>query len=119
MRTRSRIQYARPSANLLFSSLAFAFKQHALGVILTGYGSDGAVGLSLLKAMGGTVIAQDERSSATFDMPSAAINMGAADLTLPLDKIAPALISLTMVPGAAELFLGSGGFRDAICFESQ
>ena len=47
-----RVQYSRPSANMLFGSTAFAFKEHALAVVLTGYGSDGALGANLIKALG-------------------------------------------------------------------
>jgi two-component system, chemotaxis family, protein-glutamate methylesterase/glutaminase len=101
-----RVQYARPSATMLFCSMASVFKEHLLAVILTGYGSDGALGVSMVRAMGGQVIAQDKRSSLAFDMPEAAIHSGGADLILPLNKIAYALIALTMVPGASNLLSG-------------
>ncbi|MBV8056699.1 MAG: chemotaxis protein CheB [Deltaproteobacteria bacterium] len=102
-----RVQHSRPSANMLFGSIAFAFKEQALAVVLTGYGSDGALGANLIKALGGLVIAQDQQSAMCFEMPCAAIHMAGPDLILPLDKIASALIALTMVPGAAQLFAGS------------
>jgi two-component system chemotaxis response regulator CheB len=102
-----RVQHCRPSANILFGSIAFAYKEQVLAVVLTGYGSDGALGVNLVKALGGLVIAQDQQSALSFDMPSAAIHTGGVDLILPLDKIAAALIALTMVPGAAQLFVGA------------
>ena len=101
-----RVQHARPSATMLFSSMAFAFKEHLLAVVLTGYGSDGAVGVNMIRGMGGQVIVQDKQSSLAFDMPQAAIRTGGADLILPLDKIPYALIALTMVPGASHLLSG-------------
>jgi two-component system chemotaxis response regulator CheB len=101
-----RVLFVRPSANVLFSSLAVVCKRRLLAVVLTGYGSDGAIGISLVKSMGGQIIIQDQRSSAVFDMPRAALRASGANLVLPLEKIAPALIALTMTPGAATLFAG-------------
>jgi two-component system chemotaxis response regulator CheB len=80
------------------------FKERLLGVVLTGCGSDGALGVSMIKTMGGYVLVQDEWSSAASGMPRAAIQTGCADLVLPLECIASALIALTMAPGAANLF---------------
>lgn len=62
-------------------------------------------GINLVKAMEGCVIVQDERSSAIFDMPAAAIRTGSADLSLTAGEDCPALIALTMAPGAANLLV--------------
>lgn len=86
--------------------MAIVFGKHVLGVILSGHGEDGAIGASIIRAMDGSVIAQDRRTSAAFDMPRAVLRAGAADLILPLDKIASAIIAFGLVPGAAELFRG-------------
>ena len=59
-----------------------------MAVILTGMGSDGALGLRLLKRHGCYVIAQDEATSVVFGMPKAAVDAGVTDAILPLDAIA-------------------------------
>ena len=68
-------------------------KARALAVVLTGTGSDGALGLRAIKKMGGRVIAQDQHTSEFFGMPDAAIRTGVVDMILPLDQIAPAMLS--------------------------
>ncbi len=82
------IHFLRPSADLLFESLAKSYKDHAIAVVLTGTGVDGAVGIKAVKHSGGIVIAQDEASSEFFGMPGTAIHSGFVDYILPLDKIA-------------------------------
>ncbi len=89
-----RVQFVRPSANVLFESLAVTCGDHAIAVVLTGSGSDGAAGIRRVKARGGTVIAQDEATSQHFGMPHAAIETGCVDLILPLDDIPPAISHL-------------------------
>jgi two-component system chemotaxis response regulator CheB len=88
------VHFVRPSANLLFESVAASCRESAIAVVLTGSGSDGAMGVKAIKKMGGTVVAQDEATSDYFGMPGAAIDTGDVDLVLPLEDIAPALISM-------------------------
>jgi two-component system chemotaxis response regulator CheB len=95
------VHFLRPSADLLFESVAASFKDRAIAVVLTGTGSDGARGLQAIKKMGGTVIAQDEGTSEFFGMPSAAINTGDVDFVLPLDEIPSALTTLIVRGDAA------------------
>src|SRR5207302_305771 len=65
-----------------------------IAVVLTGSGSDGTMGVRAIKKMKGTVIAQDEASSEFFGMPGSAIDTKNVDFILPLDEIAPALVTL-------------------------
>jgi two-component system chemotaxis response regulator CheB len=88
------VHFVRPSADLLFESVAGSHKDHAIAVVLTGTGADASMGVQAVKKMGGTVIAQDEASSEFFGMPSAAIATGDVDFILPLRDIAPALVTL-------------------------
>ena len=78
----------RPAVDYLFRSVANGFPGRSMAVILTGMGSDGTLGLRLLKRSGCYVIAQDEASCVVFGMPKAAIEAGVADAILPLDSIA-------------------------------
>ena len=80
--------------DLFLRSLAQDCGAHAIGVILSGTGSDGSMGVKAIKKMGGTVIVQDEKSSQFFGMPGAALQTGSVDFILPLDEIPSALLTL-------------------------
>lgn len=90
------VHFVRPSADLLFDSVAASYKDRAIAVVLTGTGSDGSLGARGIKKMGGTLIAQDEATSEFFGMPGATIQAVAVDFVLPLAEIAPALVTLVM-----------------------
>ncbi len=96
------VHFVRPSADLLLESVAASFKDRTVAVVLTGTGSDGAMGVQAIKKMGGTVIAQDQATSEFFGMPGAAIQTKSVDLVLPLDEIAAALIALVVTGGSKE-----------------
>lgn len=83
--------YQRPSVDVLFSSVAEAAGPNAVGVILTGMGSDGAQGMKKMKSAGAFTIAQDEASCVVFGMPKEAIRMGGADRVVPLHSVAQAI----------------------------
>jgi len=82
----------RPSAEMLFDSVASNYGKRGAGVILTGMGSDGAEGLKSLRLCGGHTIAQDEQTSIIFGMPRAAIELDAVEIVLPLDEIGPQIM---------------------------
>ncbi len=77
----------RPSVDVLFRSTARYAGKNAIGVIMTGMGDDGARGLFEMKDAGAFTIAQDEESCIVFGMPKKAIDMGAVEKVLPLDRI--------------------------------
>jgi two-component system chemotaxis response regulator CheB len=87
----------RPSADYLFDSCARAYGATLIAVVLTGMGADGADGLRTVKARGGRVIAQDERTSVVFGMNQQAIERGLVDEVLSLDTIGRRLAELTEV----------------------
>ncbi|HEX4562080.1 MAG TPA: chemotaxis response regulator protein-glutamate methylesterase [Gemmatimonadales bacterium] len=77
----------RPSADVLFGSVAEQVGSEALGVILTGMGDDGASGLVAMKAAGAATVAQDEATCVVYGMPKEAIARGAVDVVLPLSQV--------------------------------
>ena len=83
-----------PSVDVAMKSLARDFSGMLVGVVLTGLGRDGTEGIGYIKDLGGTTIAQDERSSVIFGMPKAAIETGKVDHVLPPEKICEMLTKL-------------------------
>jgi len=83
----------KPSVDVLFRSVAKFAGANALGIIMTGMGDDGARGLKEMHDAGAKTIAQDEASCVVFGMPREAIKLGAADQTLPLDRIPDSMIA--------------------------
>ena len=88
-----RIHGGRPSVDLLLTSAAEAAGKKAIGVILTGMGSDGAKGIKKSKESGGYTIAQDEETSLVWSMPHSAIRLGVVDKVLPLQDIPNAVLN--------------------------
>jgi two-component system chemotaxis response regulator CheB len=84
----------RPSATLLFRSIAAAAGDRALGVLLTGMGEDGAVGLTEMRRAGGYTITEHESTAVVYGMPAAAVRLGGSSLSLPLPAIGPRLAQL-------------------------
>ncbi|KFL33450.1 MULTISPECIES: chemotaxis response regulator protein-glutamate methylesterase [unclassified Sulfurospirillum] len=83
-----------PSVDVLFNSVSKVAGSNAIGVILTGMGSDGARGLLHMHEAGAKTIAQDEESCVVYGMPKEAVKFGGVDESLPLDEIAHAMIKL-------------------------
>jgi two-component system chemotaxis response regulator CheB len=81
----------RPSADVMFRSIADLYGKRALGLVLTGMGVDGQRGCHYLKNQGGLVIAQDQGSSTVWGMPKAVIHAGLADEVVSLNDIADLL----------------------------
>ena len=82
----------RPSVDVLFRSAAQYAGANALGIIMTGMGDDGAKGLLEMKKAGASTVAQDEETCVVFGMPKEAIELGAADRVVPLDRIASEIL---------------------------
>jgi two-component system chemotaxis response regulator CheB len=89
-----RTQFVRPSADVLFESVAEAYGPRAIVCVLTGTGRDGAVGVAAVRERGGTVIAEDPETAEFSGMPSAAVHTGKVDRVLPLTEIPTAIRDL-------------------------
>jgi two-component system chemotaxis response regulator CheB len=84
----------KPSVDVLFRSVAQQAGRNAIGVLLTGMGKDGAIGLKEMRDAGAPTIAQDEATSVVWGMPGEAVRIGAANEVLPLDGVAPRVLAL-------------------------
>ncbi len=87
-----RVHFQRPSVDVLFQSIAMNTGQNAVGVLLTGMGSDGAKGMLEMYESGAHTIVQDEESCIVFGMPKEAINLGGVKEILPLDRMPEAIL---------------------------
>lgn len=83
----------KPAVDVLFRSAAQNVGPNAIGVLLTGMGDDGAAGLKEMREAGSHTIAQDKNSSVVWGMPGSAVELGAVETVVPLDKIATQIIS--------------------------
>jgi two-component system chemotaxis response regulator CheB len=88
------VHFVRPSADLLFESAAASYRERTIAVVLSGTGSDGAMGVRAIKKTGGTVIVQEPASAEFRGMPQAAEQTLQADFILPLGEIAEAIVTL-------------------------
>jgi two-component system chemotaxis response regulator CheB len=86
------VHYQRPSVDVLFHSVARQAGANAVGAILTGMGADGARGLLAMRQAGARTLAQDEQSCVVFGMPKEAINLGAVERIVPLNRMARQII---------------------------
>lgn len=90
-----KVNYARPSIDVLFESAADAFRDNLIGVVLTGANRDGSLGLKKIKELGGIAIVQEPKTALADSMPRAAISIVKnVDYILPLENICRKLIEL-------------------------
>jgi len=92
---------SRPSVDYLFRSVAHVHGGRVTAVIMTGMGSDGKLGMALLRRAGAITVAQDERTCVVYGMPREVIDAGLADVVVPLDAIADQIIQTVRLPRAA------------------
>jgi len=88
------VRYQRPSVDVLFHSTAKYAGSNAVGVILTGMGSDGAQGMLEMRKAQARTIGQDEASCVVYGMPKEAVKMGAVEKVVPLDRIAQEIVNV-------------------------
>jgi two-component system chemotaxis response regulator CheB len=94
VKTGPMVHHQRPAVDVLFKSVAQYAGANALGIIMTGMGSDGAEGILTMKQAGSMTIAQDEQSCVVFGMPKEAIKTGAVDKVVPLTRIAQTALNM-------------------------
>lgn len=92
--TDSRVNFARPSIDILFETAAWAYGSSLIGIILTGANFDGSSGLKIIKDFGGLTIVQDPKTAHSATMPEYAIASTKVDHILPIDKIGEFLSGL-------------------------
>jgi two-component system chemotaxis response regulator CheB len=88
------VHHQRPAVDVLFHSAAECAGSNAVGVILTGMGSDGAAGLLRMRETGARTVAQDEKSCIVFGMPKEAIKVGAVEKVVPLDDVTKTVLGM-------------------------
>ena len=88
--------------DLFFTSLAIIHNSHAIGVVLSGTGTDGTKGLKAIREYGGTTFAQDEESAEYDGMPNSAVNAGVVDFVLPVEGIAEKILDLSVTSGKSK-----------------
>jgi len=108
-----RIQFARPSIDVLFETAAHAYGTGVIGIILTGANEDGAEGLARIKQVGGVALIQDPVGAARRMMPDAAIAATVADAILPLEEIGKFIYGLWVNPAAKRPVRASGPVEGA------
>jgi two-component system chemotaxis response regulator CheB len=91
-----KVNFSRPSIDVLFETASDAFKQNVIGILLTGASQDGAMGIKKIKENGGLTIVQDPKTAENGYMPESAIKVSTIDYILSLDEIVKLLIKLNL-----------------------
>jgi two-component system chemotaxis response regulator CheB len=91
--------YQRPSVDVMFASVSEAAGEHAVGVLLTGMGADGAQGMLQMRRSGAITIAQDEASSVIYGMPREALQLGGVERVVALPQMAAAIAMAVQTVG--------------------
>jgi two-component system chemotaxis response regulator CheB len=94
VKTGPMVHHQRPAVDVLFKSVAKYAGGNAVGVVLTGMGSDGAEGIKVMKQAGAKTLAQDEASSVVFGMPKEAIKTGCVDKVVSLRNMPQAILDM-------------------------
>jgi two-component system chemotaxis response regulator CheB len=89
-----KVNFVRPSIDVLMKSVAGVFKENSIGILLTGMGMDGARGMLAIKDAGGSTMVQNKNTSAVFSMPRHAIELDCVGKVLPLQEIQSETIKL-------------------------
>ncbi|MDK2908708.1 MAG: two-component system, chemotaxis family, protein-glutamate methylesterase/glutaminase [Bacteroidales bacterium] len=89
-----KVNYSRPSIDVLFESAAYAFKGKVIAVVLTGANQDGAAGAALIKKMGGIVIVQDPKTAQVPVMPESVMKATQPDYVVTIEEIPKLLVQL-------------------------
>jgi two-component system chemotaxis response regulator CheB len=103
----------RPAVDVLFRSVASVYGANALGLVMTGMGSDGVIGARHIRDAGGEVIIQDENSAVVWGMPGLVYAAGQADGVYPLDQLAPEITRRVMQSRAQRPALAINHFVSA------
>jgi two-component system chemotaxis response regulator CheB len=90
------LHHCRPAVDILFRSAAEAAGPHVVAALLTGMGSDGALGMKAVREAGGTTLAEHESTCVVYGMPRAAIELGVVDRVMPLGDMAAAIVEATV-----------------------
>jgi two-component system chemotaxis response regulator CheB len=85
----------KPSVDVLFESAAAIFRDRTLGIVMTGMGSDGTKGASCIKAQGGRIYTEAEETCVIYGMPAAVVEAGLSDRSIPMDRLAEAILEAT------------------------
>lgn len=96
------LHYSRPSIDMLFESVALAYRERALSILLTGANTDGAQGMKQIHECGGLAWVQDPEDALSPTMPTAALNLIDPDRIMPLAEMADSLRQLCQVPISVE-----------------
>jgi two-component system chemotaxis response regulator CheB len=91
-----RVNFSRPSIDVLFYSAAEVWQRDLIGVVLTGANADGAAGLQRIRQLGGIAVVQSPSDAEATTMPQAALDTAGADYCVPLSEIAPLLNRLCL-----------------------